>query len=358
MRLLAAAAFALLSAPALGQGAVPFHDMIRGAVDDFARPKFAAFAATTAKLRTDVAALCAAPGEATLAAAQQSFKDVVIAYSTIEFVRMGPLNVDERVERLLFWPDTKGIALKQVQAAIGTKDAAAARPETLQKKSVAMQGLGAVEFILFGTGSDDLKNDAGSYRCSYGAAAATLIDGVAEAMSREWSAAAPDGPVDAMLNPRSTSPDFRTELEVVNKLAAVLTLGTDTIRDQRLSPILSLSTGAPKPRLALFWRSGMTVPSIKANFAGLRDFFRAAGFEAALAGKSQWIADGVEFEVKSALEAAAEVSGPIDKAVADPAGLQGLKQMYVSTGSLDTLLGDNTGTALGLSVGFSSLDGD
>jgi predicted lipoprotein len=294
----------------------------------------------------------------TLATAQQSFKDAVVAYSTIEFVRMGPLNVDERVERLLFWPDSKGIALKQVQAAIGTKDATAAKPETLQQKSVAMQGLGAVEFILFGTGADDLKSAAGSFRCSYGAAATTLIDGIAQAMSEEWTTAAPGGPVAAMLDPQPTSPDFRTELEVANKLAAVLTVGTDTIRDQRLSPILSLSTGAPKPRLALFWRSGMTVPAIGANFTGLRDFFRAAKFQQALTPSTDWIADGVEFEFKGALAAAAEVTGPIDKALTDPDGLRGLKQMYVSTGSLDTLLGENLGSALGLSTGFSALDGD
>ena len=358
MRLLTAAAFALLASPALAQGVIPFHDMIVGAVGDFARPNFAAFAATTAKLKTDVAALCATPSEAALATAQQSFKDAVVAYSTIEFVRMGPLNVNERVERLLFWPDIKGIALKQVQAAIGTKDAGAEQPATLQKKSVAMQGLGAVEFILFGAGADDLKSATGTHRCSYGAAATTLIDGVAQALSDEWQHPLPGGPVEAMLRPQPTSRDFRTELEVANKLAAALILGTDTIRDQRLSPVLSLSTGTPKLRLALFWRSGMTVRSIEANFTGLRDFFRAAKFQQALDSNSAWIAESVEFEFKAALAAAAQVTAPIDQAVADPEGLLGLKQMYVSTGSLDTLLGDNLGAALGLSSGFSSLDGD
>lgn len=358
MRLLAAAMFAALSSPALAQGVIPFHDMIVGAIDDFARPKFAAFAMTTAKLHTDVAALCAAPSEATLETAQQSFKDAVVAYSTIEFVRMGPLNVDDRVERLLFWPDVKGIALRQVQAAIGSKDPTAEQPATLQKKSVAMQGLGAVEFILFGTGADDLTSPAGSHRCAYGSAATSLIDGVAQALSEEWQHPVVDGPVEAMLDPQPTSRDFRTELEVANKLAAVMTLGTDTIRDQRLSPILSLTTGVPKPRLALFWRSGMTVRAIEANFTGLRDFFRAAKFEPALGPSSHWIAESVEFEFNGALEAAAEVTGPIDKAVADPEGLLGLKQMYVSTGSLDTLLGDNIGAALGLASGFSALDGD
>lgn len=102
----------------------------------------------------------------------------------------------------------------------------------------------------------------------------------------------------------------------------------------------------------------MTVRAIEANFAGLRDFFRAAKFRQALNANTDWIADSVEFEFNGALTAAAAVTGPIDKAVADPEGLRGLKQMYVSTGSLDTLVGENLGSALGLSSGFSTLDGD
>jgi uncharacterized protein len=38
--------------------------------------------------------------------------------------------------------------------------------------------------------------------------------------------------------------------------------------------------------------------------------------------------------------------------------LQALKYLVIITGSLDTLLGQNLAAALGLSVGFSTLDGD
>jgi predicted lipoprotein len=69
-------------------------------------------------------------------------------------IRFGPVTEENRLERILFWPDRKGIGLKQVQAAIAGEDATAADPQTLPGKSVAMQGLGALEFVLFGTGSD------------------------------------------------------------------------------------------------------------------------------------------------------------------------------------------------------------
>ncbi len=358
MRLLLAAAFAIIAAPAVAASAIPFHDMIAGSIDGFARPKFAAFATATTTLHDDIATLCATPSETALQSSQDAFKAAVLAFSSVEFMRMGPLGVGDRYDRLLFWPDTKGIGLRQVQSALATKDATATDPTTLKGKSVAVQGLAAVEYLLFGTGFDDLASATGAYRCSFASAATTLIAAIAGTLSVEWADTSPGAAADAMLAPKPDGADYRSELEVINKLAGTLSVGTDIIRDQRLSPILSFSTGTPKPKSALFWRSGMTAPTLAANFIGLRDFFRAAKFPEALGAPYDWIAKGAEFEFAGAIAAAAEVTGPIDAAVVDPKGLLGLKQMYVSTGSLDTLIGENLGAALGLSTGFSLLDGD
>ena len=71
-----------------------------------------------------------------------------------------------------------------------------------------------------------------------------------------------------------------------------------------------------------------------------------------------WVANGAVFEFENAARAAADITDPIDKAVTVPEELRALKYMVIITGSLDTLLGDNLAAALGLSVGFSQLDGD
>jgi predicted lipoprotein len=272
---------------------------------------------------------------------------------------MGPLNIDERIERLLFWPDTRGIGLRQVQAALAAEDQTTTDAATLQGKSVAMQGFGALEYLLFGTGSDSLGIEGGDgFRCSYAAAIGKLTDGITQTVNGEWRDESADGPLAHMLDPQPDAQDYRTLTEVLQKLYATLINGSDTIRDQRLSPVLSFTTGKPKPRLALFWRSGMTAKVLEANFAGLRDFFRAAKFEAALGRQYRWIASGTEFEFQGAIDAARAVPASMEEAVADPDGLLALKQMYVSTGSLDTLVGENLSVALGLSAGFSALDGD
>lgn len=357
MRLLLALAFALATTPALAQSAIPVQSIITAGIDGYIRPAFAQLAVEAGALERDVAGLCAAPDGAGLDEARDRFRSTVLAYARAEFLRIGPLGSGDRMERLLFWPDRKGIALRQVQAALADTDPTAAAPETLRKKSVAMQGLVAVEYLLFGTGSDDLAAGA-AYRCSYAAAATALIAGLAGEIDAEWRDTGPAGIAARLLAPTPAADDFRTETEVLEKLAATLIHGTETIRDQRIMPVLGAAQGGPKPRSALFWRSGLAVPALAANFAGLHDFFVASRFPEAMAGPNEWVSNGALFEFQNAARAAALITDPIEQAVADPAQVQALRYMVIITGSLDTLLGDNLAAALGLSVGFSALDGD
>lgn len=358
MRLLLAAAFAALAIPAVAQSAIPNDEVISGAIEGYIRPAFAQFAEEAGSLEISVAALCDAPSADALTLAQNQFRSAVVAFSRVEFIRIGPLGVGDRLERLLFWPDRKGIALKQVQAALAEQDATATLPETLQGKSVAMQGLVALEYLLFGTGSDDLANAAGAYRCSYARASTSLIHGLAETITTEWNDDSEAGPAEAMLDPKPDASDYRTEQEVLEKLAATMIHGTEAMRDQRIAPIISETTNAPKPRSALFWRSNSTVPTLAANFAGLHDFFVAAHYPQAIGPTNAWIAEGAVFEFANAAHAVAAITDPIETAVAVPHQLQALKYLVVVTKSLDTLLGQNLAAALGLSVGFSTLDGD
>ncbi len=64
------------------------------------------------------------------------------------------------------------------------------------------------------------------------------------------------------------------------------------------------------------------------------------------------------FEFENAARAAADIVDPMEVAVKDDEQLRALRYLVIITGSLDTLLGENLAAALGLSVGFSQLDGD
>ena len=152
--------------------------IIGQAIDGFIRPGYRDFHRATTDLTTTTQALCTAPSQEALDSARKAFGDAVDAWSTIEIIRFGPVTEQNRLERVLFWPDRKGTGLKQVQAALAAKDPSATDAAQLAGKSVAMQGLGALEFVLFGAGADALSGEGDAYRCAYGSAIAANLDGI------------------------------------------------------------------------------------------------------------------------------------------------------------------------------------
>ncbi len=73
-----------------------------------------------------------------------------------------PADRRERFERLFFFPDPRGVTLKQVQGLLAEP---APSSSDIQNRSVALQGLPALEILLAGTGSDALATSEGKRRC-------------------------------------------------------------------------------------------------------------------------------------------------------------------------------------------------
>lgn len=357
MRLLLAIVVALVAMPVAAQEpTLTAQDVVSLAITEAIRPGFAHYGEATASLQRDVGGLCDAPSEAGLETARGQFKSTVVAWSRVELYRLGPLMAGNRNDKILFWPDRKSIALKQVQAILAEPDLDAAEPVKLAGKSVAVQGLGALEFVLFGTGAEQLARAEGEFRCRYALAIATLLGDTAAQLSAEWND--PEGISKRLLAPSEADPDYRSFREVAEALTGVLAHGTEAIRDQRLLPFLGRDGAAPKPKSALFWRSGMTVPSIGGNFEGLRALLEKSRIAEATAAENLWVGNSASFEFGNAERAGKLITAPVDAALADPRQKQALDYLVIVTQSLDSILGESLAAALGLSVGFSSLDGD
>lgn len=348
----------LIATPAVAQQRT-FGAVIKAAIEEAIRPGLANFEESAAALATGIERLCARPDADVLAAAREQFGVVVEAWSQVELLRFGPLTAENRVERILFWPDRRGIGLRQVQGLLTEKDEMATDPETLKGKSVALQGLAALEFVLFGTDAEEVLTAGGDFRCRYGAAIAAAVAGVASELDAAWRE--PGGIADRMLAPSPEDPSYRSEQEAVEELIGALSHGLEAIRDTRLLPVVGReATDEPRPRSALFWRSGLTMRAIAANVDGMRRLFEASGIAEAApdAAAARYVSEATLFEFANARRAMGLVTDPMETALADPRQLQALRYLVIVTQSLQALAGEQLPAALGLSVGFSSLDGD
>ncbi len=350
----ALAILASIAAPSAAMAAESADGVVQAAIEGYVRPAYAEFHARAEDLSGAVGKLCAGPTSPVLDDVRAAFARTVEAWSRIELLRVGPVTEDNRLERILFWPDRKGTGLKQVQAALATEDPTATDPATLAGKSVAMQGLGALEYVLFGTGSDALAG-TGGYRCAYAAAIAKNVSGIAGAVEEEWRR--PGGFAEQWSHPGADNPSFRDETEARNELLAIFVDGLELVRDQRLG-FRGEAAGDDKPKQALFWRSELTVANLAGDVTGLARLFEASQLAGLLPSDQAWIADSIRFEFVNAARAADGLHGPIDEALRDPARRDALVYFGIVTSSLSELFGTRFAAELGLTAGFSSLDGD
>lgn len=329
---------------------------VASAVEGFVKPAYVHFHSVSAQLRSEMDALCADQSPDRHAATQNTFLSLVSAWSEVETIRFGPVTEENRLERILFWPDRKSIGLKQVQAALADKDASATDVAALRDKSVAMQGLGALEFVLFGTGSEALDVPGDPYRCAYGRAVAKNIEDMGAAILAGWQD--PAGISKQWANPGQDNALYRTDDEALTELFDIFVHGLEMIRDVRLNGFLGQTPKDDKPKQAIYWRSGATVISIRGNLEGLRTLFDVSGLTGRLPADSQWIAQSIGFEFNNAEHMTDIAAGPILEVLADEKTRRGLTVTRLITSHLSELFGVTLAGQLGLSAGFSSLDGD
>ena len=347
------AVFALV--PAASYATEP-GDVIEAAITGYFVPGYQVLTDRAEDLATEMDALCATPSEAGLEAARDGFGALVHAWARVDLIRFGPAVRDNRLERVLFWPDRRSIALKQVQAALAEKDATVLKRETLTRKSVGLQGLGPLEFILFGTGAEDMAVANDGYRCGFGGSIARNIAAIGSTLAAEWQAE--DGIAARLIHPSPDYPDYRTEGEALAELVGIFSHGTERMRASILTPILGDTIEDARPRIALFRRAGLTVQMLAWQMEGLQDLFEASGLTGLLGDDARWIAGGIDFEFHNFANAAARLDGPIETVLTDPDGWTDADYLRVLTYSIEQQFGAQIAAELGIDLGFSALDGD
>ncbi|MEZ2131995.1 MULTISPECIES: imelysin family protein [unclassified Sinorhizobium] len=337
----------------LNEEAVPA--VIQRAIDEVIRPGYRNMQQSAARLTTAMKDLCDGGTEQTLERAKTAFDDTIRYWSIIEIVQTGPVMDDNRFEHILFYPDRKGVGLKQVQALIAKADEKDTTIDAIAAKSVALQGLTALEYVLYGSGSESLITEKNGFRCRYGAAVAGNIQREAGKIVAAWEK--PDGVQASWKHPGPDSADFMDNREAVTALLGILVHGAENVRDQRLETFYKGGDTTPRPRMAIYWRSRNTWKSMAANLEGLKTFWEKAGMADLLPPDKRAVVAEIDASFKALLEAVPKLNPDIEVAVSDAERAK-LDTLLATSRNLITELNDQYGAAIGLSAGFSFSDGD
>ena len=227
--------------------------------------------------------------------------------------------------------------------------------ESLQKKSVALQGLGALEFILFGTGSETLVED-NDFRCRFAQAISANLTDVSIIVRDQWQTNR------SLRDNWTLSIDenvlFRDDKDAMNTLLSTIVHGLEAIRNTRINVFLRDEPKRDRPKSAALWRSQSSLPEISGGLEGIYSLYQESGFAALVADKDPLLDDSIQFEFRQARNTANSFEDPINELLEDDKQRRRLGYLRLTIDQLIERFDTEFAPAAGLAAGFSFGDGD
>lgn len=357
----------LLLLPALAQSAEPagaaanpdatsapdLHAANLRAVDEYILPNYRTLAKNTALLENALAAFCEHTDSAHLRQTEDAFQTTMDAWQKAQTIRFGPAELFLRHDRIQHWPDPHGTAGRQLAALLSSKDDQAISPEGMAAQSVAVQGLGALEELLFNRTPEQFRDANGAnFRCRMAAAIGANLRQLTQGLLDDWQGgrihfrqvieSAPNGN-DYFYNAQEVTARLLNNLHRELQAVADIKLGR-VLDDPRLNP-----------KRAESWRSRRSLANIRLNLESTRAFYRIT-FAPMI--QDPGVHQRIEAGFEAALRAASAISTSLFEAVSNETGRKQLSELRQRVTELRMLIGEQIPAGIGVPLGFNNLDGD
>lgn len=323
-------------------------------------PRYSLLVAQTIALDEKVAAACT--GEAPLADLHGAYHAAFDAWIDIQHVGFGPVAQFMRAFRFEFWPDKRNVTEKQLRKLIAAGDVTSLPHEKFRSSSVAVQGLSAMERLLFGQGFREAREFGDTYYCGLLRAISDNMRRMAAEIDAAW-AEGDERYADVMaVDDAGNAVYFDTQEATVDLLMSAIVL-VEIVADRKLALPMGSTLERAKPRRAESWRSGRSLRNIRRNMAAFEALYDGTG-EGGIAGllyeagTDATLDDEIQASLRQINALLAAIPDPLANAVSDPAYRMRLEEAVALLRVLRDLLTDRLAPALGLSIGFNSLDGD
>ncbi|WP_404969954.1 imelysin family protein [Vibrio campbellii] len=296
-----------------------------------------AFLAQTGKLEQSFADYCALETKEDTQVKQQ-WHQTMLAWMALQGQERGPATALEQSWNVQFWPDKKNTTGRKMS--VLTKSAQTWSAEDISTQSVTVQGLGALEWLLYDQASTLSSN---SNTCATGVAIAENLDNKAQLIADSWAE-----------NPWKSLEMTEWESEYISLLSNQLEYSM-----KKLSRPLA-KIGKPRPYFSESWRSETSLSNLKANLTAMEALYFADGngLDALLREQGHAdLADRVVHQFEMALD-----TWPEDKslfaALQTKEGYRMVLAQYNKLEQLKYLIHEEVAIELGVVIGFNATDGD
>ncbi len=349
--------------PSFGQDNVPPNAYARAnaaLIENHVLPRYRLLAEATGAFDDAAMAFCAGPDPTGLETARQRYHDAMDAWTRIQHLSFGPVELYLRGYRFYFWPEARGRIGRAVAELLSADDAEALTPDRFVRASVAAQGLPAAEYLLYGGAAETW--DGASRRCAMLIAVSGNMRRMADGIVADWQEG-DDAFLRTATKPGPTNLQFRTHQDATLAFFRDFHNGLQLIADVKLTPVVGETIDAARPRAAESRLSNRALRNIVANLealqalylgdggTGFSDLIEAHGGDAKLDPLMRRA-----FDLTIANARSIELS--LAEAVKDPVERPKTEKLKTQVVALKQIVKTRVAASLGLAVGFNALDGD
>jgi len=329
-------------------------------LDGFIRPAVQRFVQATHAMQSLLTSTCTGANHTSVRAAinpalHGAFRELVLAWSALELLRFGPLVQDNRFERIFFWPDPRGVMLRQMRPVLQSVKNV---PQDVRTHSVALQGLPALEYLLY---ADAGANAAGGVadlqpslepdtaKCALALAIARNLAEIAGQLEQAWNGAYAQD----FSAPVEHNAMYRNDKEAVAEIIKALSAGLRFEGEVKLRAALGAQQDKARPRLLPFWRSDLSLLALAEAVQALQVWHARAGFTG-----PAWLAENLDRELQESVVLLQQYHRQAVHMAHEQDVYQALYLVVLKLDNARRMVDEDLAPALGVGLGFNALDGD
>ncbi|MCP5205982.1 MAG: imelysin family protein [Hahellaceae bacterium] len=314
-----------------------------------------------------------------LADLQQQWRLAALQWSATQAYSGGPVAEPFRFWNVQFWPDKKDLVQQKFRPLLQNASERMLTPEELAQKSIALQGLGALEYLLFDQRFIGV-NERNERWCNLLMATAFNLQQASTQTYTKWL----EDRALWLYYDEEDDPQTQFSSKVGTVFLGVL-VALDVTKGRKLGEPLRLQQGklTENPANIYFfeyWRSGTSIQSIRAMLLALQKLYISeGGLRTFLFAKERQLSDNdaqssppdavaLDASIKRGFESALSLSNALLKTsdasegalvtIANGPERDQLYSLYTNIRELLLLFKSDYTTITGIKVGFNSNDGD
>lgn len=298
-------------------------------------------------------------------ALEQRYNETMDAWMGVQHIQFGAGELLMRRHRFFFAPDHRNYVAEELAKRLASRDRTILDAQTFRDASVAIQGLPALEHLLFEANTveqSSMEDEDNAYRCALITAITQNLETMAAGILEDWQAGEkPFATIVAAPGPDNAY--YQTAQQATLDFFKSLHGGLQLIADIKLEPVLGQSRETARPELAESWRAKRSLRNIIVNLEALAALYFDEGGLAMTDvvqkhGKDPELDALLHRAFRMTIETGRRIDKPLRDAVKDPKTRPQVEKLAIQVIALKQIVKGRLAAALGVAVGFNALDGD